>query len=70
MIVGLFIYGRGVDRNKNEHSSTFSLGNMVILPILGGFGMVWYGRRTCNARLLKAVRSAPTTLYSRALTGT
>ena len=26
------------DRNKNEHTSPFSLENMVILPILGGFG--------------------------------
>ena len=28
----------GGDRNKNEYSSPFSFRNMVILPILGGFG--------------------------------
>ena len=25
---------------KNEHSSSFSFGNMVILPILGGLGPI------------------------------
>ena len=29
----------GGDRNKNEHSSPFSFGNMVILHILGGFAV-------------------------------
>ena len=38
IINGLIGVENGGDRNKNEHSSTFSFRNMVILPILGGFG--------------------------------
>ena len=30
----------GGDRNKNEHSSLFSFGDMVVLPNLGGFGAI------------------------------
>ena len=40
IINGLIGVENGGNRNKNEHSSTFSFGNMVILPILGDLGPI------------------------------